>query len=245
MGSVIERLLRRLYQQPALDRLDLFRYYSYEPRYAEATLRRVAALGEMDGARVRVPGLDGALPSPDRFYRLLQQGADHETEEVACCTVHGDLNLANVLLDDAGNTWLIDYFWTRLGHALDDVAKLENDLKFIMTPLADDAALARAFAFERWLIEQDDLLAPRRAPESTLADSNLARTCAAVESLRELAASLLRDAGLAGPVPARQYRIAQLRYSAHTLSFEECDLRQKRLALASTCLLADRLAGAP
>jgi hypothetical protein len=42
-------------------------------------------------------------------------------------------------------------------------------------------------------------------------------------------------------VPAREYRIAQLRYSAHTLSFVECDERQKRLALASTCLLADRL----
>ena len=45
------------------------------------------------------------------------------------------------------------------------------------------------------------------------------------------AAELLREAGLAGPVSAREYRIAQLRYSAHTLTFEECDARQKRFAL--------------
>jgi hypothetical protein len=51
----------------------------------------------------------------------------------------------------------------------------------------------------------------------------------------------VRVAGLAGPVSPREYRIAQLRYSAHTLSFVECDTRQKRFALASTCLLADRL----
>jgi hypothetical protein len=239
---VIERLLRRLYQQPVLDRLDLFRYYSFEPRYAEATLARVAELGEVAGQQVRIPGLDDPLPGPARFYGLLAARRDREPEEVPCCVVHGDLNLANVLLDDAGNKWLIDYFWTRLGHALDDVAKLENDLKFIMTPLPDDAGLARAHAYERWLLEQEDLLASPPLPDSVRADAALARTHAAVGRLRELAADLLRDAGLTGPVPARQYHVAQLRYSAHTLGFEECDLRQKRLALASTCLLAERLA---
>jgi hypothetical protein len=43
-------------------------------------------------------------------------------------------------------------------------------------------------------------------------------------------------------VSARQYWIAQLRYSAHTLTFTASDDRQKRFALASTCRLADRLA---
>jgi hypothetical protein len=161
---------------------------------------------------------------------------------VACAIVHGDLNLANVLLDDAFNTWLIDYFWTRTGHVLDDIAKLENDLKFIMLPLPDDAALGRAVALEQHLGQQEDLLTPLAdPPPGLLADPALAKVHAAVIRLRELAAELLREAGLAGPVSAREYRIAQLRYSAHTLSFVECDTRQKRFALASTCLLANRL----
>jgi hypothetical protein len=165
--------------------------------------------------------------------------------EVACCVVHGDLNLANVLLDDAGNTWLIDYFWTRLGHALDDVAKLENDLKFVLTPIADDDALRCAAALERHLLEPDDLLQPLAEPAAELvADAALGKTYAAVSRLRELAADLLREAGLSAPVSAREYWIAQLRYSAHMLSLDECDERQKRFALASTCLLADRLAAA-
>jgi hypothetical protein len=111
-----------------------------------------------------------------------------------------------------------------------------------MVPLPDDAALARAVALERRLLEQDDLVSPPDAAPFGGLDPALAKVVAAVLRLRTLAAELLREAGLAGPVPAREYRIAQLRYSAHTLSFVECDLRQKRFALASTCLLADRLA---
>jgi nicotinamidase-related amidase len=240
---VCDRLLRRLYQSPGLDRLDLFEYYGYQARYAESTLARVAEIGEARGETVRVEGIEALLPHPGRFYRLLHGRGRREAEEVACCVVHGDLNLANVLLDEAGNTWLIDYYWTRLGHALDDVAKLENDLKFIMVPLEDDGALARAFALERHLAGQEDLLQPLPdPPPGLLDDPALAKAHAAVARLREAGAELLREAGLTGPVPAREYRIAQLRYSAHTLTFAECDLRQKRLALASTCLLADRLA---
>jgi len=239
---VIERVLKRLYQSPVVDRLDLFSYYGYQPRYAGQALARVEALAHRAGDRVVVPGLGEELPHPERFYRALHDRSIREPEEVACCVVHGDLNLANVLLDDAGNTWLIDYYWTRTGHALDDVAKLENDLKFIMAPLPDDAALGRALAMERVLVAQEDLLEPPpEGGEDALGDPALARVYAAVCRLRTLASELLREAGLSAPVSAREYRVAQLRYSAHTLSFEECDERQKRFALASTCLLAGRL----
>jgi len=239
---VIDRLLRRLYQRPSIDRLDLYTYYRYEPRYAEATLARVAELGQDRSESVLIEGLAEPLPHPRRFYaRLHERGQRHE-EEVACAIVHGDLNLANVLLDEAFNTWLIDYYWTRTGHVLDDIAKLENDIKFIMVPLPDDEALARAVALEQQLARQEDLLRlPGDPPPELVADPALAKAHAAVTRLRELAAELLREADLASPVSAREYWIAQLRYSAHTLSFVECDTRQKRLALASTCLLADRL----
>jgi hypothetical protein len=116
-------------------------------------------------------------------------------------------------------------------------------LKFIMLPLADDTALSRAVALDEHLLGQADLLAPLGLPAAGLvADPATARVYAAVSRLREFASELLREAGLAGPVSARQYWIGQLRYSAHTLTFVESDERQKRFALASTCRLADRLA---
>lgn len=239
---VIGRVLSRLYQTPTLDRLDLFEYYGYQPRYAEATLARVAELARVDGGSVLVPGLAEPLPHPGRFYEWLARERSPGDEEVPVATVHGDLNLANVLLDDASNTWLIDYYWTRSGHVLDDVAKLENDLKFIMLPLPDDAALARAAALDAHLAGQADLCVPPGEPDAGVAaDPAAARVCAAILRLRRFAAELLLGAGLTSPVSPRQYWIAQLRYSAHTLSFVESDLRQKRLALASTCRLASKL----
>ncbi|HET7292101.1 MAG TPA: isochorismatase family protein [Vicinamibacteria bacterium] len=242
-AGVIERVLSRLSQAPQLDRLPLFRYYGYRPEYAASTLRRVSALAESEeGQTLRVAGLTEPLPHPRRFYERLAPGLGaEEPAEVACAWIHGDLNLANVLIDAAGNVWLIDYFWTRVGHALQDIAKLENDVKFILTPLQDDAALKRALAFERLLLSHGDLLEPVPPLTAELfADPGIAKAHAAIRTLRGFGARLLREAGfLAGPV--REYRIAQLRYSAHTLSFDECDERQKRFALASTCLLGDVL----
>lgn len=241
---LIERVLHRLYQSPVLDRLDLFTYYDYRPSYAEATLAHVAGIGEERGDNVVIAGLAEPLTHPRRFYAWLEANRPRGEDEVAVATVHGDLNLANVLLDDVSNIWLIDYYSTRTGHVLDDIAKLENDLKFIMLPLADDAALSRAVALDDHLVEQTDLLAPLGQPAAgLLADPAAAGVYAAVSRLRGFAAELLREAGLTGSVSARQYWIAQLRYSAHTLTFVENDERQKRFALASTCRLADRLAG--
>src|SRR5205814_924282 len=54
-----------------------------------------------------------------------------EAHEVHVSMIHGDLNLANVLQDDAGNTWLIDYFYTREGPTIHDLAKLESELRFV------------------------------------------------------------------------------------------------------------------
>jgi nicotinamidase-related amidase len=239
--AVIKRVLARLYQRPVLDRMALAESYGCR-RFAGETLESIGALcaGE-DGSTLVLPFTGDRLPHPRRFYHGLE--GQEEPLEVACAWVHGDLNLANVLLDEAGNVWLIDYFWTAVDHALKDVAKLENDLKFLMVPLPDDAALSRAIAWERRLLAQDDLLAPPPAlPAELLGDPGIARAHAAISRLRRLGAALLSEAGLRGVVGPRQYHLAQIRYSAHSLTFAECDPRQRAFALASTCLLAERLA---
>jgi hypothetical protein len=43
-------------------------------------------------------------------------------------TIHGDLNLENILIDPGGYTWLIDFALTRDGHTLYDFARLETEL---------------------------------------------------------------------------------------------------------------------
>jgi len=243
LENVIERVLTRLSQSPQPDGLALFDYYGFRPEYVAPTLERAARIAESEDAdSLRIPGLPQAFPHPRRFYERLDALGREEPSEVACAWVHGDLNLANILLDATGNVWLIDYFWTRLGHALQDVAKLENDLRFVATPLADDAALRRAVDWDWLLLSQADLLAPLpELPQELAADPGLTRSHAAIAALRAFGARLLREAGFQGPVPARQYHVAQYRYAAHSLSFDECDERQKRFALAAACRLASVL----
>ena len=133
------RVLERLHQAPQPERLQLFRHFTYRPEYAEDTLARARTVaGDPDDPRVR------AL---ERFYARLDEFLDEEPCEVAVSLIHGDLNLANLLLDDAGNTWLIDYFWTRPGPLLQDVLKLSNDVRFIAFA-ADDASGRRETALE-------------------------------------------------------------------------------------------------
>jgi nicotinamidase-related amidase len=240
-ATVIERVLSRLYQAPHLDRLPLLGYYGFTPTNMAAAQTRCAGLAEsVSGDILHIQGLAEGYPNPARLYRGVT--GFEEPMEVACAMIHGDLNLANVLMDASGNTWLIDYFWTRVGHALQDIAKLENDLKFLLVPLADDESLRRAVAWEERLLTVDDLLSPPPALDATLAsDPAIAKAHAAISTLRALGSSLLREAGVEGPVPTREYDLAQVRYSAHTLFFDEADDRQKRFALATTCRLAERL----
>ena len=90
---------------------------------------------------------DPRVRALERFYARLDELLGEEPSEVAVSLIHGDLNLANLLLDDAGNTWLIDYFWTRPGPLLQDVLKLSNDVRFIAFA-ADDASGRRETALE-------------------------------------------------------------------------------------------------
>ncbi|MEW6279461.1 MAG: hypothetical protein AB1758_12600, partial [Candidatus Eremiobacterota bacterium] len=63
----------------------------------------------------------------------------------------------------------------------------------------------------------------------------LRRARALLEVLHRWAVRLLSEEDL------RSYQIALLRYAAHTLSFDESGPLQKKWALASVALLADRL----
>ena len=87
----------------------------------DSTTARVVATRDML-MRQSVAGFD-RLGLPDPLLKL--PGVLVESMQGSLSTIHGDLNLENVLVGPGGFVWLIDFARTRDGHPLFDFAHLE------------------------------------------------------------------------------------------------------------------------
>lgn len=134
---------------------------------------------------------------------------------------------------------MIDFFHTSRGHVLKDLAKLENDLLYLWTPVRDARELEEALEITRALRAVTDLGAPLPA-SIPVRSSRLVRAWHVLRILRGWGAKLVRH-----DRDPRQLSIALLRYAAHTLSFDEANEWQKRWALAAAEGHADAVAAAP
>jgi ActR/RegA family two-component response regulator len=77
------------------------------------------------------------LPNPIQF--ALEEhnsttGQDFFPLPSQVAITHGDLHSGNIMVSQAGRTWLIDFFKTGWGHVLRDFAELESDIKFSLLP---------------------------------------------------------------------------------------------------------------
>ena len=154
-----------------------------------------------------------------------------ETHLVA--QLHGDLNFANILLDARDNVWIIDFARSGPGPVALDLAKLENDLLYILTPLADEDDLAEALKLTAALRAVQDLREP--LPEACPSDRPaLVRTWRALRVLRDLGAQMCQEER--NPTTMD---LLLLRYAAHTLGFDEASPLQRRWALAAACGYAE------
>jgi hypothetical protein len=144
-------------------------------------LRGVAFAVEMDiggnARRLVLPHplllLEGRLPFPPPTYT---------------CITHGDLNGRNVFVDEAGRSWLIDFFKSGWGPVSRDLAELESVVKFELLETEDLRVL---LAFER------AILRPTRFDQAFSFDAQtgpfkfeLQRALAVIATLRRLAQHL-------------------------------------------------------
>lgn len=212
-GDVLGRFERAAQYEP----LSLLSHYGFSIRHAASVRRNVTAIAGPEAA---------SRSDLVRFYEQVLPALGSPSEHHYVAFVHGDLNGANILLDDRDNVWLIDFFHADRAHVLEDLVKLENDLLFLFMPLADDAALAEGRRLVDALAAVEDLAAPlpEAPPGVTLAP--LRRAWSVLLVLRRHVARYCRS-----DRDPRQHRVAALRYAAHTLSFDEASARQKQLAL--------------
>ncbi len=237
LATVFGEQLMRLYRAATLESGDLLEHYFFSPDRAPGVDRAVARIigREVPGDRFELlPGVE--LGNPAVFYRrTLAQLPARAQDRFYQAYVHGDLNGQNIVLDGHDNVWLIDFFHTRRAHVLMDLVKLENDLFYIFTPLADEAELREALRLTDALLEVEDLWAPapKRCPSKL---PQLQRAWAIMRMLRAYHPQLVHS----DRAPLQLF-VALMRYAGHTLSFDEPTPLQLKWALYTASRLADRL----
>jgi ADP-ribose pyrophosphatase len=213
LALMVERLLRNTREKEwVVPYRDFGLHAEKQQRYLRDNAGRIHGyLAEM---RLEVASID-----VDQLVTMFQLITANEAGlESEVCLSHGDLNLANVICDQADNIWLID--WTHCGKMpLElDFAKIENDVKFVMTKNLSAEDLPRMRRLEEYLVKQRipadfDALPPELAFVKW--DLRFRKILGTVRRLRTACFSLKESEDWI------VYRIALLRYAAHTLSFDE------------------------
>lgn len=154
------------------------------------------------------------------------------------CTTHGDFNQHNLLVDESGHTWLIDFQSVGSGHILRDVAQLDSEIRFYLLT-AEEATLEERLEMEEVLcsIERFSQV-PHLADRFSTRNAALAKAFATVVHLRSLAHRLVSQ----NPSDdISEYYIALFYNAVNTIRFFSLPARQREHALLSASLLADRL----
>jgi aminoglycoside phosphotransferase (APT) family kinase protein/nicotinamidase-related amidase len=235
--SAFEDVLGPLYAAARYERMPLFEHYQFSPERAPAVRASVAAVTPASGEKVLdFPG-GMSLPNVCGFYEdflahhRLPVGDYHYV-----AYVHGDLNAANILVDAHYNVWVVDFFQAGAGHVLKDLAKFENDLLYLLTPIEDAPQLLEALAITRTLRSVTDLRAELPGRPDEVRSPQFVRAWEVLRVLRRIGGRLCHE-----DRHPLQLQVALLRYAVHTLSFPEASPLQKQSALAAACSLADQI----
>lgn len=243
LTTVFQEQLGRLYQAGSYDELNLLDYYEFSSKYAESVAGRLSEItGEtitVDQPKIKDPVTGKELYNAAAFYGKDLKESSGETVAGGhkLAYLHGDLNGRNIIIDAHDNVWLIDFFHTHRGHILKDLIKLESDLIYIMTPMQSDEDVKHIHILIDLLIDQPDLGVPYTDSDlkALKLPANMERTGMTILHLRRMFVELVGS-----DRSPYQIHVALLRYAVHTLSFDECNLYQKKAALYAACRLAEK-----
>lgn len=185
---------------------------------------------------------DVSVSNPTSSYGVLLN--DELITKTDVCLAHRDLNLANIIGDAVNNTWFID--WVSAGEYMmeTDFAKLENDVKFIISKNFKEKDLPNLYKLERFMLQVFDLPEVNQlSPELSFVKEDLRfkKVYSSVQLIRKKLKAAKESENF------DLYKLILLRSSRPTIGYNvnegkgECDIPQLKYALLSTSLIVNDL----
>jgi hypothetical protein len=229
-------VLRAWYGQPKLTELALYEQYGTWYQYEAIRTYAHAHFGVTpDQEVIELPFGLGKAVNPLYFAEKVMPARRSKSVSVYQASVHGDLNMKNVLMDEEANMWLIDFSETQHAHILRDIAKLEAVLKFERFALTSEEQLWAVLELEQRFLEVKSLSEIPQLPETTL-DPEVRKAFRCVQRLREYANVItLLDEDIS------QYWLSLLYYAVSVLAYGSVNDFGKRYAWISSALLCQKL----
>lgn len=233
---VFRKQLGKLYDAKIQETVNLLEYYDFNSKYAASVRTRVEELTQTKANTEEISLYGKKIPNVCFFYEKNLQNLKEISLPRYMSYVHGDLNGANIIIDDHENVWLIDFFHVHKGHILKDLVKLENDILYIFMKIEKQQEWEDATELVDLLISTEDLR--NSLPNSTVPFTNpkIQKALGVIKVLRSFYSELIeldRD--------PYQLWVAQMRYAMHTTTFEECNEWQKKLALYAGSKLSKKI----
>lgn len=176
---------------------------------------------------VKFPGLKGSFINPVVWLK-------HREFPIRShlCITHGDLNGKNILVDENGHPWLIDFFRTGPGHVLRDFVELEADIKFNYLETSDMEALHEFESSLTSLGKFDDSYKFKNRKNI----DELTKAFNLIRELRTLAHSVVEPSN-----DMREYYIGILYHTINMIRYPNIRKERKRHALLSASLISQKL----
>ena len=234
--KLVRVVLRAWYGQPKLTELALYEEYGKWYNYEAIRTYAHAHFGVTpDQELLELPFGLGKAVNPLYFAEKVMPARRSKSVSVYQASVHGDLNMKNVLMDEEANMWLIDFSETQHAHILRDIAKLEAVLKFERIELTSEEQLRAVLDLERRFLDAKSLSEIPQLPDTT-GDPEVHKAFRCVRKLREYANVItLLDEDIA------QYWLSLLFSTMIVLAYGSVNDYGKRYAWISSALLSQKL----
>lgn len=242
VSGVIDRLfrtvLRAWYGQPLLRDLPLYEIYGDPYAYALTREWAISSFGISDqDETIDLPYGMGRSINPLYFFGTIIPERREDKWSTYMGSVHGDLHMKNVLMDEEENLWLIDFAFTTHSHILRDIAKLETVLKTEMIPINSEGRLLELLEIERAFLDPEKLSDIPSLPTG-IDDPDIQKAYTIISQLRNYAdrITLLDD-------DISQYYLALLYYTISIPAYTSVNEHVREYAWIIASLLCQKIRG--